>query len=308
MARRDRWIGFLILLPSIILLAIFVYGFIGWTTRVSLSKWDGITPDYTWVGLTNFTNLFTTAGGISARRFQIDLWNTFFFTVAFLLLCVSVGLMLAILLDQKVRFEGLFRTIYLFPMALSFVVTGVIWQWIFAPGTTNRLRGVNALLDAIGLSGLQWKWYTSTESIGPFHLALIPVIIAASWQMIGYTMAMYLAGLRGIPEEVREAARVDGATETQIYRRVIMPMLRPITLSALIILGHISLKIFDLIYTMTGKGPGFVTDVPGIFMFETTFQGNHYAQGAAISMVMLVMVTFVVVPYLITQLRGEVER
>ncbi|MCB0132310.1 MAG: sugar ABC transporter permease [Caldilineaceae bacterium] len=308
MARRDRWIGFLILLPSIILLAIFVYGFIGWTTRVSLSKWDGITPDYTWVGLTNFTNLFTTAGGISARRFQIDLWNTFFFTVAFLLLCVSVGLMLAILLDQKVRFEGLFRTIYLFPMALSFVVTGVIWQWIFAPGTANRLRGVNALLEAIGLSGLQWKWYTSTESIGPFHLALIPVIIAASWQMIGYTMAMYLAGLRGIPEEVREAARVDGATETQIYRRVIMPMLRPITLSALIILGHISLKIFDLIYTMTGKGPGFVTDVPGIFMFETTFQGNHYAQGAAISMVMLVMVTFVVVPYLITQLRGEVER
>ena len=308
MARRDRWIGFLILLPSIILLTIFVYGFIGWTTRVSLSQWDGITPDYTWVGLTNFTNLFTTAGGISARRFQIDLWNTFFFTVAFLLLCVSVGLMLAILLDQKVRFEGLFRTIYLFPMALSFVVTGVIWQWIFAPGTANRLRGVNALLDAIGLSGLQWKWYTSTESIGPFHLALIPVIIAASWQMIGYTMAMYLAGLRGIPEEVREAARVDGATETQIYRRVIMPMLRPITLSALIILGHISLKIFDLIYTMTGKGPGFVTDVPGIFMFETTFQGNHYAQGAAISMVMLVMVTFVVVPYLITQLRGEVER
>ena len=308
MARRDRWIGFLILLPSIILLTIFVYGFIGWTTRVSLSQWDGITPDYTWVGLTNFTNLFTTAGGISARRFQIDLWNTFFFTVAFLLLCVSVGLMLAILLDQKVRFEGLFRTIYLFPMALSFVVTGVIWQWIFAPGTANRLRGVNALLEAIGLSGLQWKWYTSTESIGPFHLALIPVIIAASWQMIGYTMAMYLAGLRGIPEEVREAARVDGATETQIYRRVIMPMLRPITLSALIILGHISLKIFDLIYTMTGKGPGFVTDVPGIFMFETTFQGNHYAQGAAISMVMLVMVTFVVVPYLITQLRGEVER
>ena len=159
-----------------------------------------------------------------------------------------------------------------------------------------------------GLEQLQWKWYTSIEAIGPFHIALIPVIIAAAWQMIGYTMAMYLAGLRGIPEELREAARVDGASEFSIYRNIILPMLRPITLSAIIVLGHISLKIFDLIYTMTGKGPAFVTDVPGIFMFETTFQGNHYAQGAAISIIMLLMVALVVVPYLVSALREEIER
>ncbi len=307
-ARKERWIAFLTLLPSIILLAIFVYGFIGWTLRVSLSAWDGITPDYTWVGLENFKHLFTKAGGVSAVRFRIDLWNTLFFTIFFLLGCVVVGLLLAILLDQKVRGEGVFRTIYLFPMALSFVVTGVVWQWIFAPGTPSRPRGINALLGMLGLEQLQWRWYTSTESIGPFHVALIPVIIAAAWQMTGYTMAMYLAGLRGIPEELREAARVDGASEAYIYRRIILPMLRPITLSALIVLGHISLKIFDLIYTMTGKGPGFVTDVPGIFMFETTFQGNHYAQGAAISIIMLLMVAAVVIPYLVSSLRGEVER
>jgi glucose/mannose transport system permease protein len=138
-------------------------------------------------------------------------------------------------------------------------------------------------------------------------VALIPVIIAASWQMIGYTMAMYLAGLRGVPEELREAARVDGATEVGIYRHIILPILQPITLSALIVLGHISLKIFDLIYTMTGKGPAFATDVPGIFMFETTFQGNHYAQGAAISIVMLLMVALVIIPYLIYSLKREVE-
>jgi glucose/mannose transport system permease protein len=305
---RERWAGFFILLPSIVLLGIFVYGFIAWTGRVSLSAWDGVTPDYTWVGLENFRQLFDkSTGGVAARRFNIDLWNTLFFTVFFLLLCVGVGLLLAILLDQKIKWEGIFRTVYLFPMALSFVVTGVLWQWIFAPGTAARPRGVNALLDTFGLQSLQWKWYTSTDSIGPFHLALIPVIIAAAWQMIGYTMAMYLAGLRGVPEELREAARVDGANELQVYRRIIMPMLRPITLSALIVLGHISLKIFDLVYTMTGKGPGFVTDVPGIFMFETTFQGNHFAQGAAISIIMLLMVALVIIPYLVATFRREVE-
>jgi len=304
---RDRWIAFLLILPSIILIAIFVYGFIGWTARVSLSKWDSVMPDYKWVGLENYRLLFSKAGGVSATRFSIDMWNTLFFTVFFLLLCVGIGLLLAILLDQKIKGEGIFRTIYLFPMALSFVVTGVVWQWIFAPGVASRPRGLNALFGILGLDFLKWKWYTDTTSIGPFHVALIPVIIAASWQMIGYTMAMYLAGLRGVPEELREAARVDGANEVEIYRHIILPILQPITLSALIVLGHISLKIFDLIYTMTGKGPAFVTDVPGIFMFETTFQGNHYSQGAAISMIMLFMVTLVIVPYLAYSLRREVE-
>ncbi|MDX1615612.1 MAG: sugar ABC transporter permease [Candidatus Promineifilaceae bacterium] len=306
-ARRERWLSFLLVLPSMLLVGVFVYGFIGWTATVSLSQWDGIEPNYAWAGLKSYRQLFTTVGGVTARRFETDLWNTLFFTIFFLLLCVGAGLLLAILLDQRVKGEGIFRTIYLFPMALSFVVTGVVWQWIFAPGTTTRPRGVNALLEAVNLDALQWRWFTSTESIGPFHLALIPVIVAAAWQLTGYTMAMYLAGLRGIPEELREAARVDGATESQIYRHVIMPLMRPITLSALIILGHISLKIFDLIYTMTGKGPAFVTDVPGIFMFETTFQGNHYALGAAISIIMLIMVALVIVPYLWYSLRREVQ-
>jgi glucose/mannose transport system permease protein len=306
--RRERWLAFFMILPSIILIAIFVYGFIGWTATVSLSKWDSIDPDYTWAGLDNFRQLFIQEeGGVSARRFTIDLWNTLFFTLLFLVTCVIFGLLLAILLDQNIKGEGFFRTIYLFPMALSFVVTGVVWQWIFAPGTGSRLRGVNALLSAVGLDALRWGWYTDTTSIRTFHVALIPVIIAASWQLIGYTMAMYLAGLRAIPDELREAARVDGASEFKLYQHIILPILRPITLSALIVLGHISLKIFDLVYTMTGKGPGFVTDVPGIFMFETTFQGNHYAQGATISMIMLLMVALVIVPYLLFSLRREVD-
>jgi len=307
-ARRERWAAVLMILPSIILIAVFVYGFIAWTAVVSVSNWDSVEPDYTWAGLDSFEQLFSQEeGGVSAKRFSIDLWNTLFFTVIFLIVCVVGGLLLAILLDQKIKGEGIFRTIYLFPMAVSFVVTGVVWRWIFAPGTTNRLRGVNALLEGIGLGALRWKWYTDTSTIGPFHIALIPVLIAAAWQLIGYTTAMYLAGLRSIPEELIEAARVDGASEIQIYRHVILPILSPITLSALIMLGHTSLKIFDLIYTMTGKGPGFATDVPGIFMFETTFQGNHYAQGAAISIIMLLMVAVVIIPYLFFSLRREVE-
>lgn len=307
-SRHERRIAFLMILPSIILISIFVYGFIAWTGIVSVSKWDGIAPNYTFVGLANYRGLFDKAiGGISALRFRIDLWNTLFFTIFFLLICLLFGLLLAILLDQKVKGEGIFRTIYLFPMAISFVVTGVVWQWIFAPGTASRPRGVNALLGIMGLDNLKWGWYTDPTSIGPFHVALIPVIIAAAWQMIGYTMAMYLAGLRAIPDDLREAGRVDGATNFQVYRHIIMPLLKPITFSALIVLGHISLKIFDLIYTMTGKGPAFATDVPGIFMFETTFQGNHYSQGASISIIMLLMVAFVIIPYLIYSFRQEVE-
>jgi glucose/mannose transport system permease protein len=305
-AQRERWLAFLMVLPSIILIAIFVYGFIGWTAAASLSKWDGIEPDYTWAGLANFRKLLM-GGGTSARRFHIDLWNTFFFTLLFLAACLVVGLLLAILLDQKIKGEGIFRTIYLFPMAISFVVTGVVWQWVFAPGTETRLRGVNALLHSVGLDAFRWGWYTDITSIGPFHVALIPVVIAAAWQLTGYTMAMYLAGLRAVPDELRDAARVDGASEVAMYRHIILPMLQPITLSALIILGHISLKIFDLVFTMTGRGTGFVTDVPGIFMFETTFQGNHYAQGAAISIIMLLTVAVVIVPYLIYSFRREFE-
>ena len=150
---RDRLLSILIISPSVVLIGIFVYGFIAWTGVVSFSKWDGVQPNYESNGLANYRQLFSQEGGVSARRFSIGLWNPLFFIVFFLILCVVLGLLLAILLDQKVKGEGVFRTIYLFPMALSFVVTGVVWQWIFAPGTESRLRGVNALLHAVGELG-----------------------------------------------------------------------------------------------------------------------------------------------------------
>jgi glucose/mannose transport system permease protein len=139
-------------------------------------------------------------------------------------------------------------------------------------------------------------------------LAVLTVVVAAMWQLSGYTMALYLAGLRGISEDLREAARVDGATEWQIYRLIVIPLLKPITLSVIIILAHLSLKIYDLIVAMGGQGPGFVRDMPAVNMFDTTFGQSRFAQGAAISMVLLVLVSVLIVPYLTYTLRQEEER
>jgi glucose/mannose transport system permease protein len=286
--------AFFIVLPSVVLIAIFVYFFIGWSLRTSLARWDGIIPDYTFVGLRNYASIFTSV------RFKIDLWNTLFFTVLFLALTIVAGLALAAILERKLAGASIFRNIFMFPLAISFVVTGVAMRWIFNPTV-----GVNALLAAIGLKDSSWGWYTDPSSFLHFHVALIPVVLAASWQLTGYAMAMYIAGLGGISEEMLEASQIDGASWWQTFWFLKLPMLRPITLSAIIILGHTSLKIFDLVYVMTGAGPAFATDMPGIYMFETTFRGNHYSEGAAISIVMFLMIAVVIVPYLVSTFRKE---
>lgn len=293
----DRIIAALLILPSVSAIAVFVYGFIGFTAFASFTKWDSLSPDFTWIGWRNYAALFDTA------RFQIDLRNTVTFTLLFLAACLGVGFILAVLLDRGIRGEAFFRSIYLFPLALSFIVTGVVWRWLLNPGSVQLgTTGVNLLLDRVGLGVLKTGWYTD-PSIG-----IKAVVIAAVWQMSGYVMAMYLAGLRGIPDELREAARVDGASDFQVYRRIIVPLLHPITLGAIIILGHISLKIFDLVVAMTGPGPGFSSDVPAFFMFDTTFRGNYFAQGAGIAVILLLMVAVLIVPYLVYSLRTETQR
>jgi len=285
--------GLLIVIPISLVLYIFVYGFIFWSLRVSMTAWDGIIPNFTFTGLDNYIALF------GSRRFITDLFNTFYFTLFFMAVCIIGGFILSYILYLKLRAEALFRTIYMFPLSLSFVVTGVLWRWILSPEV-----GVNALLELLGISS-DFGWFTSTASYGKFNVALLSLIIAASWQYLGYTMAMFLAGLRSIPDQIIESAKIDGAGGFRIIRSIIIPMLKPITFSAMIVLGHISLKIFDLAYAMTGKGPAFVTDFPGLFMFETTFRGNHYAEGSAISIIMLMLVAFVIVPYLVSTFKGE---
>ncbi|RAO98441.1 sugar ABC transporter permease [Petrotoga sp. 9PW.55.5.1] len=302
--RKKAKSGFFIILPSLAFIGIFVYYFIFLTIRTSTSNWNSFTAlvrgEYQFVGLRNYQRLFMDP------RFQTDLWNTLFFTLFFLAGCIILGLFLANIIDKKLKGSSFFQNLFLFPMAISYVVTGTVWGWIFAPGNIpTDPQGINLLLQNLGLTNLQWMWYTSTQSLGKFNLALIPVIIAATWQMSGYVMAMYLAGLRAIPEEMIEAAQVDGASGTQIFWGIKMPMLRPITLSAMIIIGHMSLKIFDLIYAMTGSGPNNVTDMPAIYMFEQMFRSNRYAIASAIAIIMLVMVAAVIIPYLYSSFRGE---
>lgn len=367
---KDRLIAIGMLMPSLILLGIFVYVFIASTAYTSLTNLTtqmqlGNQPS-TYVGFLNYETLITSP---LTNRFRIGFVNTIFFTTLFIAVCLFLGLLLAILLDQKVTGEGIFRTIFLFPMALSFVVTGVVWRWLF-----NQNSGINQLPSLIGLPPGNFAWHTSRDRILEFYwqdlplivavaiglfvilpafwfifqrrsqkaifvlilgmlanayllfsasptlwekmpraethgfnVAVIAVVIAAAWQMSGYTMAMYLAGLRGVPEELREAARVDGCSELGVYRRIVLPLLAPITLSAMIVLGHISLKIFDLIYVM-GGGDLLVIDMPGMYMWYETYRGLMPARGAAVAMIMLILVASVIVPYLYANLRGESKK
>lgn len=292
--KKDKLMPVLFIMPSVITVGVFVYGFISWTGFISFTKWNNVLPDYTLVGFENYRKLFAN------MRFQIDLHNTLVFTLIFVISCLVIGLLLAIFLDQKVKGEGIFRNLFLLPMAISFVVSGVIWHWLFNPGSIQLGSiGINQLFENLGLNFLICGWYTDPK------IGIIAVAIAAIWQFSGYTMALYLAGLKGIPVELREASAIDGADKWQIFYYIILPLLRPITFGAIIILGHISLKIFDLVVAMTGSGPAFSCDVPALFMYDTTFRGNHFAQGASIAIILLLLISLLIIPYLISTFRKE---
>lgn len=289
----ERAMPLLLLLPSIIAIGVFVYGFIAWTGWVSVSNWTTFVQDMSYRGFNEYVRL------ASDFRFLSGLRNVIVFTILFVGMCALVGLLLAILLDRRPRGQPIWRNLFLFPLAISFVVTGVVWQWLLNPSA-----GVNLILAQLGVESLP-MWYISTEIIpgwqwGQIELAIpvaiVAVVLAAGWQMSGFAMAIYLAGLQGVSEDLREAARVDGASELDIYRRVILPLLRPMTITIVIVLGHISLKTFDLIFVMTGSGTGYVTDVPAVYMYESTFRANQFARGAAISVVLLILVIALMAP------------
>lgn len=369
-SRKDRLVASLIILPSIVLLGIFVYGFIGHSMRMSITDWGqeaamSLHPKIENIGLANYRDLFT---GFLNIRFRQDLVNMFFFILLFVGLSLLMGLFLATLIDQLIWGETFFRTVFLYPMSLSMVVTGTIWRWMLQPR-----GGINVLPTLVGLPQGQFLWLASREQtlafdwshifhyislmlfivlamsaygnwrreeqkplrkkllgcallfgfiatgvfkridlLGypeqhGFNKALWGVVVASVWQMSGYTMALYLAGLRTVPNELREAARVDGGSELQIYRYVDLPLLKPITASAIVILGHIALKIFDLIFAMSGPDH-YPTSMPAITMFLKAFRGNELAVGAAIGVILFVIVSFLIIPYLINSFKSEEKR
>lgn len=283
---QSPWGGFIFVLPSIIAMAIFVYGMIGYTFRESLqNRYNAYTTKVNFVGFINYFELW------QDPEFTHALSNLLKFTAVFMIGCLLSGLIMALLLEKGIKGEGFFRSTYLYPMAISFIAMGTSWRWLMDSAEGEDASGLNYLFQKMGLGFLQNEWYTSEA--GSMYAMALPAI----WQMAGYVMALFLAGFRGIPDDMREAARVDGASEFKIYRHILFPQLSPTFLTVLIILGHISMKVFDLIFGIATKS--YVTKVLAIYMWQTIFDFQNYAKGAAIAILILVMIAVAVIPYLI---------
>lgn len=286
--RGDTWLAFVVLLPSIIAVAIFIYGFIVWTGYISLVKWNTPVVDFTFVGFENWTRLF------SMDRFYWNLRNLGIYALGFMGQCIILGFLIAVLLDQKIKGEAIFRTIVIFPFAVSAIVTGVAWRWLMQPTT-----GINLLLQNLGLENFSFAWNSDPK------WGMFAITIAASWQFTGYVMALYLAGLRGIPDELREAAAIDGAGVWATYRYVIVPLLMPVTFTAFVLTGMNSIRVFDLVTMLAG--PALTTDTLGFHMYQSTFGLYRFSLGAALGFFMILLSLFLIVPYL-RSMQLEVER
>ncbi|MEX0346215.1 MAG: carbohydrate ABC transporter permease [Rhizobiaceae bacterium] len=284
--RLQEWMPKLVLGPSFLLIIFFVYGFIAYTGYLSMTD-SKMLPSYGWVGLDNYSRLW------KLPHWWRSLTNLAIFGSLYIIICSVLGLLVAILLDQKIRAEGVLRPIYLYPMALSFIVTGTAWKWFLDPG--------------IGLEHTmhQWGWESfAFDWIKDRNFAIYTVVIAAVWQSSGFVMAMFLAGLRGVDNEIIKAAQIDGASTVTIYRRIIIPLMRPVFLSAFVVLAHLAIKSYDLVIALTGGGPGQATELPATFMYSYTFTRNLMGIGASSAIIMLIMIFSIIIPYLYSELRG----
>ena len=276
----------IVVAPAFVLGFAFIYGLMLWNGVLSVTG-SRMLPNYSqFVGLAQYERLF------EMDRWWLALRNLGIFSVLYVGGSMLVGLLLAIFLDQKVRGEGALRTIYLYPMALSFIVTGTAWKWILNPGL-----GLEKLAHDLGWESFVFDWLVQPE------MAIYCVVIAGIWQSAGFAMALFLAGLRGIDDSIIRAAQIDGATLPQIYRRIILPILRPVVFSTVLVLAHLSIKSFDLVMALTAGGPGYATDVPATFMFVMSFTRGQIGLGAASATMMLATVAAIVVPYLYSELR-----
>lgn len=286
----ERWLPRLVLAPSFLLTLVFLYGFIAWNGYLSFTN-SRLLPNYEWAGLVQYATLFDN------ERWWVAVRNLGIFAVLFIGGSMTIGIVLAILLDQKVRGEGAIRTLYLYPMALSFVVTGTAWKWMLNPGL-----GLEKLMHDWGFTSFTsftFDWLVNSD------MSIYTVVIAGLWQSSGFVMALFLAGLRGVDDSIIKAAQIDGATLPRIYWKIILPALRPVVFSTLMILSHIAIKSFDLVMALTGGGPGFSSDLPATFMYSMAFTRGQTGLGAASAMMMLATVAAIVVPYLYSELRKD---
>ena len=275
----------ILLAPSFLVILFFVYAFILFTGYLSLTN-SRILPVFHLVGFANYARIWAFPTWITAIS------NLAIFGSLYIVISTCFGLALAILIDQKVRAEGALRPIYLYPMALSFIVTGTAWKWFLDPGI-----GLERTLHAWGWTSFAFCWIKNPQ------MAIYTVVIAAVWQSSGFVMAMFLAGLRGIDSEILKASQIDGASGLRLYRRIILPQLRPAFFSAFVVLTHLAIKSYDLVIALTNGGPGRATETPAVFMYSYTFTRNDMAMGATSAIIMLAMTSAIIVPYLAVELR-----
>ena len=277
----------LVVTPALVLGFGFIYGFMIWNSVLSVTV-SRMLPNYELVGFAQYAKLW------EMDRWWVALSNLAVFGVGYVAGTMALGVFLAILLDQKVRAEGFIRTVYLYPMALSFVVTGTAWKWMLNPS-----MGLEKLMHDWGWNSFEFGWLVQSD------MAIYCVVIAGIWQSAGFAMALFLAGLRGIDDSIIKAAQMDGASLPRIYWRIVLPALRPVFFSTLMVLSHLAIKSFDLIMALTSGGPGYATDVPATFMYAMSFTRGQIGLGAASATIMLCTVAALVVPYLYSELRQK---
>ncbi|MDE4097581.1 carbohydrate ABC transporter permease [Phaeobacter gallaeciensis] len=287
MDRLARLLPQIVVAPGFAAILFFVYGFILWTGYMSLTK-SKMLPNYTLTGVRQYERLF------QMDRWSVAIDNLFVFGALFIIAAIVIGCLLAVLLDQKIRAEGVIRTIYLYPMAISFIITGTAWKWIMNPSL-----GLETVVRSWGWESFRFGWIVDE------NLAVYALVMAAVWQSAGFVMALFLSALRSVDQDIIKAASLDGASPWQIYLRIILPSMRPVFMSAVVILAHLAIKSFDLVVSLTGGGPGYASTLPANFMYEMTFRRNEIGVGAASAMVMLATVAAIMVPYLYSELRGK---
>ena len=283
----QRWLPKLVVAPTFVLIGVGIYGYMLWTGVLSFTS-SSFLPVYDFVGFDQYAKLMANDRWLTASV------NLGIFGGLFILSCLVIGVILAIFLDQRIRQEGAIRTIYLYPMALSMIVTGTVWKWILNPSL-----GLEKLMHDWGWTSFSFDWLVSSE------MAIYTIVMAAVWQASGFVMALFLAGLRGVDSSIIRAARVDGASLPLIYWKIILPSLRPVFFSAVMVLAHIAIKSFDLVMAMTAGGPGYSTDLPAVFMYAHTFTRGQMGLGSASAMLMLGAILALIVPYLYSELREK---
>lgn len=286
--RMDAWLPRMVIAPGFVVSFAFIYGLMVWNGVLSLTA-SRMLPNYDeFVGLEQYARLW------ASDRWWVALKNLGLFSTLYVGGSIAVGLFLAILLDQRVRAEGFIRTVYLYPMALSFIVTGTAWKWILNPSL-----GLEKLMHDLGWAGFSFDWLVRGDT------AIYCIVIAGIWQSAGFAMALSLAGLRGIDDSIIKAAQLDGASLPRIYWRIILPSLRPVVFSTIMVLSHLSIKSYDLVMALTAGGPGYASDVPATFMYVMSFTRGQIGLGAASATMMLAAVAAIVVPYLYSELRSK---